>query len=110
MLRAGEIQELLPDVFCVRSPTTMDRCAAVLLWRPDAVMSHRTALWLHGIGDEPTVVEAYVRELPTEATPSWLRLRVPEYGIYDEAGSFGPDVDAARLDSGTTYCAVSGTI
>ena len=92
MLRAGELDELLPDVFCVRTPTTMDRCSAVVLWCPDAVMSHRTALWLHGIGDEPTVVEAYVRELPMKATPAWLHLRVPEYGIYDEAGSFGPDV------------------
>jgi hypothetical protein len=55
-------------------------------------MSHGTAAWLHKIRAEPTVIEAYVRELPTEPTPTWLYLRVADSGIYNAAGSYGPDV------------------
>ena len=90
-LRGGALHCLLPDIYCSREPTTIDKCRAVALWRPDAVMSHFTALWLHGLGDEPSVIEAYVRELPAESVPAWLRLRVPAYGIYDD-DAFGPDV------------------
>jgi hypothetical protein len=90
-LRKRALRRVLPDIYCSREPTTIDKCRAVALWRPDAVMSHFTALWLHGLGDEPTVIEAYVRELPIEPVPAWLRLRVPEYGIYDD-DAFRPDV------------------
>ena len=92
MRLAGELHRLLPGIYCTRVPTTMDRCHAVSLWRPGAVMSHGTAGWLHGLLEEPSVIEAYVRELPAEPTPAWLHLRVPEYGIYDDAGAFGADV------------------
>lgn len=77
-LRKGALRRVLPDIYCSRAPTTIDKCRAVALWRPDAVLSHFTALWLHGLAEEPTVIEAYVRELPTEPVPSWLRLRVPD--------------------------------
>ena len=33
-----------------------------------------------------------MRELPAEQTPAWLHLRVPEYGVYDDAGAFDVDV------------------
>lgn len=92
---AGSLHWLLPGIYCTRMPTTTDKIAAVRLWRPDAVMSHFTALWLHGLGDEPPVIEAYVRVLPTERTPAWLVLRVPEYGVYDVDGGFGPDVEVS---------------
>jgi hypothetical protein len=91
LVREGDLTRVLPGVYCDRTPTAIDKCMAVSLWRPDAVLSHFTALWLHGIGDEPEFVEAYVRELPVEPTPKWLHLRVPEFGIY-EGGAFGPDV------------------
>ena len=92
--RTGELHELLPGVYCTRVPTTIDRCRAVTLWRPDAVLSHGTAAWLHGMLDEPEVIDAYVRELPVAPVPSWLRLRVSDYGIYNDDGQFGPDVYA----------------
>jgi hypothetical protein len=88
--RTGELHELLPGVYCTRVPTTIDRCRAVTLWRPDAVLSHGTAAWLHGMLDEPAVIDAYVRELPAEPVPSWLRLRVPDYGIYNDDLSVWP--------------------
>jgi hypothetical protein len=91
-LRDGDLHRVLPGVYCTRVPTTADRCMAVSMWRSDAVLSHRTALWLHGIGPEPKVIEAYVRELPAEPVPNWLRLRVPEYGVYDDTGGFDRDV------------------
>jgi hypothetical protein len=93
--RQGELHWLLPGIYCTRVPTTTHKIAAVRRWRPEAVMSHFTALWLHGLGPEPSVIEAYVRELPTERMPRWLKLRVAEYGIYDELGGFGPDVDVS---------------
>lgn len=90
MLREGELHQVLPGVYCTRVPTTIDRCHAVSLWRPDAVMSHRTAAWLHV--EVPSVIEAYVRELPPEPPPAWLHLRVGEYGVYDDTGAFASDV------------------
>lgn len=92
MCREGELHPVLPGIYCTRVPTTIDRCHAVSLWRPDAVMSHGTAAWLHGLLEEPSVIEAYVRQLPAELTPVWLQLRVPEYGIYHDDGTFGSDV------------------
>ena len=83
LCRRGDLYRVLPGIYCTRAPTTMDKCRAVVVWRSDAVLSHGTAAWLHGMLAEPSVIEAYVRELPAEPTPPWLRLRVPDYEIYD---------------------------
>src|SRR5579875_763261 len=98
-VRDGDLHEVLPGVYCSRAPTTSDKCLAVSVWRPDAVMSHFTALWLHGIGAEPSIIDAYVRELSNGPTPDWLRLRVPDHGIYDDTGAFGPDVVREQSES-----------
>jgi hypothetical protein len=96
--RTGQLHELLPGVYCTRVPTTIDRCRAVTLWRPDAVLSHGTAAWLHGMLEEPAVIDAYVRELPDEPVPWWLRLRVPNCGIYNNDRESGPYVVRRAAD------------
>lgn len=70
-VRDGGLHGMLPAVYCSRGPTTSDKCLAVSMWRPDAAISHFTALWLHGIGEEPSTIEAHIRELPNDPTPDW---------------------------------------
>lgn len=52
------------------------------LWRKDAVLSHGTAGWLHGICPEPGVIKAYVSSTPPDVVPSWLRLHVAPLESY----------------------------
>lgn len=75
-VRRRKVFRLLGDLYCDRQPTTADKCSAVALWREDAVLSHYTALWLHGLGPEPDVIDAYVSSAPDHAVPGWLRLHV----------------------------------
>lgn len=109
-LRDGDLHRVLPGVYSTRVPTTMDKCDAVSLWRSDAVLSHRTALWLYGVGDEPSIIEAYVRALPSEPLPDWLLLRVPEYGIYSDTGALTADVVTARPSAGDRSARVSQAV
>ena len=81
-LRRRKLFHLVGHVYCDRPPTTVDKCRAVGLWREDAVLSHFTALWLHGLGPEPEVIEAYVSSEPPHPVPSWLRLHVAPYESY----------------------------
>ncbi|MGW5225235.1 DUF559 domain-containing protein [Nocardia niigatensis] len=73
--RRGIYQRLLPSTYCLGAPTTLDRCHAVVAWQPRAVLSHRTAAWLHGLlPDEPTRIEATIPVDSDRRTPDWLRL------------------------------------
>lgn len=79
-LDSQQLHHVIGDVYCDRPPTTIDRCRAVGMWREDAVLSHFTAAWFHGIWhEEPTVLDAYVPSLPSEPVPKWLRLHVEPY-------------------------------
>ncbi|WP_433565445.1 hypothetical protein ACQP1O_09405 [Nocardia sp. CA-151230] len=73
--RRGVYTRLLPGVYSLGTPTTLDRCHAVVRWQPRAVLSHRTAAWLHGfLPDEPASVEATIPRGADRTTPAWLRL------------------------------------
>ncbi|MFE3060068.1 DUF559 domain-containing protein [Nocardia sp. NPDC059239] len=73
--RRGVYRRLLPRTYCLGAPTTLDRCHAVIAWQPRAILSHRTAAWLHGLlPDEPTRVEATIPKDSDRSTPDWLRL------------------------------------
>ncbi|MBY6541239.1 DUF559 domain-containing protein [Rhodococcus sp. BP-349] len=63
---------MLPQIYSLVEPTWIGRCAAVSLWRPDSVLSHRTAARLHGWIDEPLIVEATVPRMRKCRTPTWL--------------------------------------
>ena len=80
LCRRRALTELLPGVYCSRRrPTTLDRCHAVVLAAPGAVLSHRTAAWLHGLLPEPHLIEAYVPDAPPWPLPSWLRLYLADF-------------------------------
>lgn len=73
--RRGAYTRLLPGTLCLNAPTLLDRCHAVIAWQPRAVLSHRTAGWLHGfLSDEPTLVEATIPKDAARRAPPWLRL------------------------------------
>lgn len=72
--RQGIYRRLLPQVYCTGEVTGSARCAAILEWRPDAVLSHRTAAWLHGMLPEPTLYEATMPPGVSLRTPTWLKL------------------------------------
>lgn len=72
--RRGVYQRLLPQVYALQPPHTRALCLAVTRWRPDAVLSHRTAARLWGMAPEPVVVEATVPRRTSVRTPDWLRL------------------------------------
>ncbi|WP_375497871.1 hypothetical protein [uncultured Jatrophihabitans sp.] len=56
--RRGALVELLPAVYCSRrTPTTIDKVHAAAAALPGAVISHRTAAWLHGLLPEPAIVD-----------------------------------------------------
>lgn len=65
---------VLPTVHMRGEPSTMDRCRAVSLWRPDAVLSHRSAAYLRGWTTEPTTLDATVPRSARLRPPPWLRL------------------------------------
>jgi very-short-patch-repair endonuclease len=73
--RSGEYTRLLPSIYAVGTPTALARCEAILTWIPEAVLSHRTAAWLHGMLPElEPVYEASVPKSLRRKTPPWLRL------------------------------------
>lgn len=72
--RSGRYHRVLPKVYALGEPDTYDRCVAVSLWQPAAVLSHRTAGWLHGWLPEPKVVEATIPTYSSPKAPDWLRL------------------------------------
>lgn len=76
----GRYHRLLPGVYSLLPPNTFLRCAAVAAWEPTAMLSHRTAAWLHGMLPEPALIEATVPRRVARRTPSWLRLYRRELG------------------------------
>lgn len=73
--QAGELHRILPSVYSFGEPGYFERCAAVTLWKPDAVLSHSTAAWLWGlIPEEPHLVEATVIPTTRAGSPDWVRL------------------------------------
>ncbi|WP_405491434.1 DUF559 domain-containing protein [Nocardia sp. NBC_00511] len=72
--RSGHYTRLLPGVYCTTEPTTVLKCRAVIAWIPAAVLSHRTAAWIHGMLSEPPRIEATVPTGVYRRPPPWLRL------------------------------------
>ncbi|RVW05799.1 DUF559 domain-containing protein [Rhodococcus xishaensis] len=72
--RRGHYRRVLPRTYAVTEPTALALCHAVTRWQPRAVLSHRTAAWLHGWIGEPNVVEATVPTPVRVRTPKWLVL------------------------------------
>ncbi|WP_068276257.1 endonuclease domain-containing protein [Aldersonia kunmingensis] len=65
---------VLPQLYSIREPTPQARCYALTVWQPRAVLSHRTAAWLHGWMAVPGVIEATVPPEVRVRTPDWIRL------------------------------------
>lgn len=80
-LRSGTLVRVLPGVYSDPDPSYFDRCAAVSLWRPDAVLSHDSAAWLWDMVEkEPTTVHVTV--------PRAVRVcGVPGFALYRRAVS-----------------------
>ncbi|MDJ0396532.1 DUF559 domain-containing protein [Rhodococcus sp. G-MC3] len=73
--KSGELTRLLPEIYASATPDYMERCTAVAMWRPDALISHRSAAWLWGLVDEePSVVEATIPAAASSRAPQWVRL------------------------------------
>ena len=71
----SRLNRLLPEVYSTSDPGYVELCAAVILWKPTAVLSHTTAAWLWGLlEDEPEIVEATVSPSVSVRGPSWVRL------------------------------------
>ncbi|MBY6705331.1 DUF559 domain-containing protein [Rhodococcus sp. BP-241] len=75
---------VLPGVFCQEEPAWFDRCLAVTLWRPDALLSHTSAARLYGWIGEPSGVHALVGEFARPRAPEWLTVHRRRQGACDE--------------------------
>lgn len=73
-VRQGVYHRLLPQTYCLGEPTGLARCAAIVSWAPEAVLSHRTAAWMWGMLGEPTVFEATLPLSFKRPTPNWLSI------------------------------------
>ncbi|MBM7416325.1 MULTISPECIES: DUF559 domain-containing protein [Nocardiaceae] len=71
-VRSGSLHRLLPAVYSTTPPSYEDRCRAVVLWKPAAVLSHDTAAWLWGLLEvEPVTVHATVPPSDSYRGPDW---------------------------------------
>lgn len=74
-IRSGRLHRILPSVYSTEVPGYFERCVAVTLWKPDAVLSHSSAAWLWGLLDEePLQVDATVPPSAQARGPAWIRL------------------------------------
>lgn len=72
---AGALHRVLPAVYSTTPPSYEDRCRAVVLWKPDAVLSHDTAAWWWGLlDDEPHLVHATVPPSASYRGQTWCVL------------------------------------
>ena len=96
--RNGRYQRLLPGIYSLGEPSWQDRCNAITTWEPNAVLSHRTAGWLHNMLPAPTVYEATVPPDSRHRTPDWLKLyrRALRPELVGESWGF-PTVEPARV-------------
>ena len=88
-VRRGSWQRVLPGVVAARPLDGRGRCRAVTLWRPDAVLSHRTAAWLWGLHPEPDVVEATVPRRVSLRSPDWVLLHRRDLRPTDRSTAWG---------------------
>ncbi|KAA0016325.1 DUF559 domain-containing protein [Antrihabitans cavernicola] len=66
---------MLPAIYSIGEPTGLGRCFAVTQWQPHAVLSHRTAAWLHGWLPEPSLIEATIpRSCRVRTSVRWVHL------------------------------------
>jgi very-short-patch-repair endonuclease len=78
----ARMHRVLPSIYSTESPSYQDRCRAVALWKPDAVISHHSAAWLWGLLDvEPSTVEATVPLTSNVRGPEWLTLHRRPPGV-----------------------------
>ena len=106
--RSGQWQRVLPGVVVAGTPGFEQRCAAVALWSPRAVLSHRSAAHLWGLGEEPDLVEATVPRTANVRSPKWLTLhrRLLEPGaVVEHRGLRVVTRDRAVLDCQTVLVA-----
>lgn len=74
-LRSGALVRLLPGVYSDPEPSYIELCAAVRLWREDAVLSHATAAYLWELLDDiPSIVHATVPRSVRAGGADWLTL------------------------------------
>ncbi|WP_179279590.1 DUF559 domain-containing protein [Rhodococcus sp. 05-2256-B3] len=90
---------VLPTVHMRGEPSTRDRCRAITLWRPDAVLSHRSAAYLRGWTTEPTMLDATVPRTARLRPPSWLRLhrREMDSTLVDEVAALPCTISAQTM-------------
>lgn len=90
---------VLPTVHMRGEPSTTDRCRAITLWRPDAVLSHRSAAYLRGWTTEPTMLDATVPRTARLRPPSWLRLhrRDMDSTLIDEVAALPCTISAQTM-------------
>jgi very-short-patch-repair endonuclease len=86
--RTGRYTRLLPGVYGIGIPTTLDRCEAAVVWS-EAVLSHRTAAWLWGMLAEPDTIEATIPARSYRRTPDWLTLYRRDLAADAIAEAFG---------------------
>ncbi|MES9518306.1 DUF559 domain-containing protein [Rhodococcus erythropolis] len=73
--RSGRLHRILPSVYSTEEPGYFERCVAVTLWKPEAVLSHTSAAWLWDLlPEEPRFVEATVAPSVRAGSPQWVRL------------------------------------
>ena len=76
------MHRVLPSVYSTEQPSYEDRCRAVVLWKPDAVLSHTSAAWLWKLlPAEPPTVEATVPSGSGVRGPEWLQLHRRPAGV-----------------------------
>ncbi|WP_407727037.1 DUF559 domain-containing protein [Rhodococcoides fascians] len=72
--KTGKLTRILPAIYCTGEPDFRDRCAAVTLWQPKAVLSHLTAAWWWTLLDhEPEQVHLTIARSTKRAGPPWVR-------------------------------------
>lgn len=73
--KKGQLHRVLPAVYSDAKPDYLAKCTAVTVWKPDAVLSHRSAAWLWGLLDrEPEQVEVTVPLSAQIRGPDWVRI------------------------------------
>ncbi len=72
--RPSTLTRVLPTIYADCEPTYLDRCTAVTLWKPEAVLSHSTAAWMWGLVPEPPCVVATIAHNGQVRAPEWVKL------------------------------------
>lgn len=70
----SSFHRVLPQIYSDAEPSYLDRCTALTLWKPTAVLSHASAAWMWGLTEEPALVEATVPLGTQVRGPQWVRL------------------------------------